>query len=220
MNGMNKTMPSFFALICALSALPCLALSPVDDAKKDASFYTFRSQLIAAVKRKDDKYVKSILSPSVKYGLGGGVGQYEFLRNYQFLRKDSTFWNQFSNAITHGGNLQTAEDGKTLTFNAPSPYFANTNPPATNEQGVVCDRNVAVMDRPDAAASKVATLSFDIVQVPSAKPIVEDWMKVITPDGKTGYVHRAQLILRSDPYAVFQQDKGQWKLTWFGSASP
>lgn len=210
---------SLAALASACFALiPCNAAAPIDDAKKDPSLLVFRQQLLAAVKRRDDKYVKGILSPSVKYGLGGGVGQYEFMRNYEFLKKDSPFWTRFSNAITHGGSLQPAEDGKGLAFNAPYSWFAN----ATNssEQGVICDSNVAVLERPDATAKKLTVSSYDIVQVPSTKPIVEDFMKVLMPDGRTGYVHRAQLILRSDPYAVFQKDAGQWKLTWFGSVSP
>lgn len=217
---MKKLFCTFAALGCAtIYAHSSLALSPVDDATKDPSLLAFRKQLIAAVKRKDDRFVKSILAPDVKYALGGGSGQFEFMQNYQFLRKDSAFWSKFSTAITHGGSLQTDSDGKTKLFNAPFSFFGNAKESA-NEQGVICDPNVAVLARPDASAGKIASSTYDIVQVPSAKPIVEDWMKVIMTDGRTGYVHRSQLILRSDPFATFKQDKGQWKLTWFGSASP
>ncbi len=198
-------------------------IPPVDDAKQDPSLLSFRQQLTAAVKKRDDRYIKEILAPNVKFGLGAAEGKYEFLRNYQFLKKDAAFWKQFESAITHGGTLSKASEGKAAEFNAPYARFdqlTDSQSQSANEWGLVADKNVALRDRPDDSAAKVTVLNYDLVQVPSSKPIVEDWMKVIVQGGKTGFVHRPNLILRSDPYATFQQDHGHWRLTWFGSASP
>jgi hypothetical protein len=65
---------------------------PVDEAAKDASFLAFRTKLIAAAKRRDAKYILSIVDRNIMNSYGGNGGVKEFKESWEINRPDSKFW--------------------------------------------------------------------------------------------------------------------------------
>src|SRR5687767_844593 len=94
-------------------------VEPVDEAKKDASFYAFRAKLIAAVKSRDAKYVLSIVDKDIKNSFGGNDGIAEFKEWWKIGSSNSKFWTEFLPVITNGGKFFKEAGSKTKLFIAP-----------------------------------------------------------------------------------------------------
>src|SRR5262245_14784720 len=94
-------------------------LKPVDDAKLDPGFLAFRTKLVAAVDRKDAKYVLSIVDPKIQNGFGGEDGIVKFRRGWKLESANSEFWPEFSKVVKNGGSFIGEGRNKMNTFAAP-----------------------------------------------------------------------------------------------------
>src|SRR5687768_735154 len=94
-------------------------VKPVDEAKKDASFFAFREKLITAVKSRDAKYVLSIVDKDIKNSFGGNDGIAEFKEWWKIESPNSEFWDEFLPVITNGGKFIYENGNKTKLFIAP-----------------------------------------------------------------------------------------------------
>src|ERR1041384_1016151 len=100
-------------------------VKPADEAKKDPSFFAFREKLIAAAKKKDSKYLLSIVDPDIKNGFGGDDGIKEFTSRWDFGGPDNDdFWDEFLPVITNGGSFLKT-NGNSIFF---APYVFNAFP--------------------------------------------------------------------------------------------
>lgn len=198
------------------ACLPCSAaqMLPRDEAKKDQSFLLFRTQLIAAVKRKDAKFIVSILAPNVEYGLGGGGGKADFCKNWNPSSKTSQFWNELSLALSRGGYFEKGDHG--VEFVAPYPAFYPEDGEVM-ELAAVVNADEALHEKADETSAVLSKLHYDLVRLPEDKP-VGAWMKV-QADKLVGYVKSNALVRQTDPFATFQKIQGRWLMTWFGTAS-
>lgn len=106
---------------------------PIDQA--DASFRAFRTELLAALSRRDTAYVYSIIAPEIKNTFGGDDSIAGFKRIWDLKDPNSKFWPTLTHVLQMGGKLQDS------TFVAPYvyafwpdsvdafEYVANTRPP-------------------------------------------------------------------------------------------
>src|SRR5687768_17160229 len=95
-------------------------VKPVDEAATDASFVAFRGKLIAAAKRRDAKYILSILDKDIKNGFGGNDGIAEFKKQWKIESPASKFWDEFMPVIANGGKFdEGGEVSTTALFTAP-----------------------------------------------------------------------------------------------------
>ena len=103
---MKRVSILLLILCCFASAAPQERyLLPVDDAKKDPSFFAFREKLIAAAERRDAAFILSILDPKIELSFGGDAGIADFKRIWKITSKASEFWNEFLPVIKNGGSF-------------------------------------------------------------------------------------------------------------------
>lgn len=192
----------------------------VDEAEKDKSFSVFRQKLLDAVKKRDAKFVLSILDPKIEISFGGDAGIEDFKKSWKINNRQSPFWDEMQTVLTNGGAFM---DKSKRTFGAPYLY---TQPFPQEldifEYAAIFGENVNLRQQPNANSAIVAALSYNIVK-PDFDRSVKDkskdgeylWVKVETLGGKKGFV--AGQFVRSpiDYRAVFEKKNGKWKMTAF-----
>lgn len=191
-------------------------VKPVDEAAKDASFFVFRAKLIEAVKRRDARYVVSVLDPKIENGFDGNGGIEEFREQWKIDRPDSPFWNQFAPVINNGGVFE--ENGKLFT----APYLYALFPADLDafDYRVIFGNNVNLRAAADSNSPVVATLSYNVVEVVESvndeqKTDEISWYQVKTLGGKSGFV-KGEFVRRAiDDRAGFKKRNGKWKMLFF-----
>lgn len=195
-------------------------VKPVDEAKKDASFFAFRTKLVEATKKRDVKFVLSIVDPNIKNSFGGDDGIANFKKNWKIERADSLFWNEFLLVITNGGKFSS--EGNVKSFFAP--YIFNSFPDDVDSftYSAIFGSNVNLRELGDAKSKVVAQLSYNIVKVdfensvkkPKSKNEYE-WLKIETLGNKKGFVSASFVRSPIDFRAGFEKVGGKWKMTAF-----
>lgn len=194
---------------------------PVDEAKKDASFLAFRTKLIAAVERRDAKFILSIIDPQIKIGFGGDDGIAAFKRQWKLANKKSDFWQEFLAVIKNGGTFDSG--GKSFT----APYTFTSWPDDVDgfEYLAIFGNGVNLRDKPSKDGRVIGSLSYNVVSVEfeaSVKSSVSreedtkfEWYKVKTLGGLSGFVKSEFVRSHIDYRASFEKQRGAWKLVFF-----
>jgi hypothetical protein len=195
-------------------------LLPVDEAEKDASFKAFRDKLIEAVKKRDAKYVLSVVDPNIKNGFGGNDGIANFRKQWKIPSPNSELWDELLFVLTNGGTF--SQEGKSKIFLAPYVFSRFPDDLDAFEYSAIVGTNVRLRAKPNAEAPVVANLSYNIVKVDYQNSIESKpdtgkytWYRVETLDGKKGFV-ASQFVRSSIDYrAGFEKKRGQWKMFFF-----
>lgn len=197
-------------------------VKPVDEAQKDASFFAFRTKLIEAVKKRDAKYILSIVDPKISNTFGDDDGIRYFRNVWKLNSPNSEFWNEFLIVITHGGTFTKEAGLKTKQFCAP--YTFNSFPDDLDvfEYQAIFGDNVNLRSKPETNAPIVANLSYNVVKVDFENSVKEknkdnefSWLKIQTLGGRRGFV-KAEFVRSPIAYrACFEKKKGVWKMTAF-----
>lgn len=192
----------------------------VDEAKKDASFLAFRTKLIAAAKRRDTKYLLSILDKEIQNSRNGTDGIEEFKRDWNIESPDSPFWDEFLPVITNGGKFSKTEGAPNDFFIAPFIVDNFPEDPGASEYNVIFGSNVSLRAKPETNARTVGKLSYNIVEITETikdKNNAEKtaWYAVKTLGGKSGFVKAEFVRGRMDYRAGFLKKDGKWKLMYF-----
>lgn len=222
---MKRSLVRFCFLAFLLSAFSFGAaaqerfLKPVDEGGKDASFKLFRDKLIAAVKKRDAKYVVSVLDPRIKNSFGDSNGVASFKKMWKIDSPNSKLWDELLFVLTHGGAF--AQEGANKTFIAPYVYSNFPEDLDAFEHSSIVGENVNLRATPFTSAPVVASLSYNLVKVDYNSSVRtktdEDytWLKVETLGGKSGFVQE-RFVRSSVGYrAGFEKKKGLWKMTFF-----
>lgn len=193
-------------------------VTPVDEAKNDASFYAFREKLVAAVKMRDAKYILSIVDRDIKNSFGGNDGIEEFKKRWKINGSKSEFWDEFLPVITNGGKF--IKEGTNKLFFAP--YSFNSFPDDLDafSYSVIFGNNVNLRSKADAVSPVVSSLSYNIVEIVEAVKEKENaekvlWYEVKTLGGKRGFVKAEFVRSPIDYRAGFEKKNGKWKMTAF-----
>ena len=193
-------------------------LKPVDEAAEDASFLAFRNKLIAAVEKKDSRYILSMVDPKIKNGFGGRDGIANFRRDWKLDRHDSEFWAKFGWVIRNGGAFTGEGSRKRNSFAAPYVYSNWPEDLDAFDYLAVTGTDVNLRKAPGTDSEIVGKLSYNIVKIESdlgADGQVPEWRRVTTLSGKTGYVHRDYVRSSVDHRAGFEKKRGRWVMTFF-----
>ena len=197
-------------------------VTPVDEAKKDASFFAFREKLIAAVKKRDVKFLLGTLDRDVTGSFGGDEGIEDFKKLWKLDRPNSKLWAELLTVLTGGGTFIKDAGIKNKQFCAP--YSFTLFPPDLDafEYHVIFGNNVNLRARADGRAASIAKLSYNVVKVDydkSVKNSVTDddyyWLRVETLGGKKGFVAAEFVRSPLDYRACFEKKNGFWKMTAF-----
>ncbi len=196
----------------AADSTPGRRLEPVDEASKDASFLKFRERLLAAIDRRDAKYVIGIVDPNIRNSFGGNDGVAEFRKAWKPERADSELWTELRDVLTHGGAFQAGQFW--------APYVFSRFPEDLDgfEYVAVMGDDVALRSQPDLSAPAITTLSYHLVKVDYTgieDPENAPWFKVSTTDGKEGYLPAGSFRSPVDYRAGFAKRRGVWRMTAF-----
>ena len=194
---------------------------PVDEAGQDEAFLAFRTKLIEAAERKDDKYIISVLDPKIELSFGGQSGIADFKKMWKIGQKDSPFWEEFLAVIKNGGSFTGDGMAKLDHFAAPYTFSAWPEDVDGFEYLAVFGSNVNLRESPSAEANVVDRLSYNMVK-PEGEWLGKSrtdgpgqWRKVITMGGKSGYIHSDYLRSHIDYRAGFAKKRGVWKMAYF-----
>jgi len=179
-------------------------LMPVDEATKDPSLVAFREELLAAVRKHDAEAVVALSDPKIRTSFGGGGGAQSLKRNLE----QPGVWEDLERILTEGGSFQGE------SFWAPYVYSAWPDAHDAFASLAITGENVALRESPDANASVVATLSYDIVQ--RAGDVGRDpgtWQNVKTADGRTGWVE-SRFVRSPVGYRAgfLENSEGKWRM--------
>ena len=193
-------------------------LRPVDEAAEDASFLAFRNKLLAAVEKKDSRYILSVVDPKIKNGFGDRNGIAWFRRDWKLDRHDSEFWPKFGWVIRNGGSFTGEGNKRTNSFAAPYIYSKWPEDLDAFEYFAVAGTDVNLRKEPGTDSEIVGKLSHNLVKIESDvgnDGKVPEWRKVTTVGGLTGYVHRDYVRSSVDYRAGFEKKRGRWVMTFF-----
>jgi Bacterial SH3 domain len=214
-------MSVLMVVIVTLTATATTArkLYPVDEGAKDASFKAFRDRLIEAVKQRNTRFVLNVLHPKVRLSFGGDAGKKDFLKIWKPDGPDSQLWKELSTILSMGGTFSTSEGQRTFW----APYTFSTFPDDVDafEHAAIVAENVRVRSQPNATASIVTSLSYDIVKATfpnsdsSGEGNVAGWVRVVVSDGSTGYVASKYIRSPIDYRVGFEKIRGKWLITAF-----
>ena len=194
-------------------------VKPVDEAKKDTSFLAFRTKLIEAVKKRDAKYILSIVDQNIKNSFGGNNEIEEFKERWKINDSKSEFWNEFLPVITNGGKFIEGED---KMFCAPYSFTESPDDLDAYSYNVIFGKNIKLRSKPDLRAKIIAQLSYNVVKVDyensikiNAEEFEYSWLRVETLGGKKGFVKAEFVRSPIDYRACFEKKRGKWKMTAF-----
>jgi hypothetical protein len=197
-------------------------LLPVDEGKRDASFSQFRKKTLAAAKRRDVKYILSIVDRNIKNGFGDSNGIDEFKKFWKINRPQSEFWNEFISVLSNGGTFDKESGAKNKTFVAPYTFSSFPADLDGFEYQAVFGTGVNLRSKPETNAPVVASLAYNIVKVDFENSVADKaqegeytWLKIETLGGKKGFVKAAYVRSPIDYRAVFEKKKGKWIMTVF-----
>ncbi len=192
---------------------------PVDEAAKNPSFLAFRTKLIAAVEKRDVKFILNIVDKNIKNGFGGEDGFEKFKKQWKIYNRNSELWKELLIVLSHGG---TFDKGNKNSFYAP--YLFTTFPAEIDafEYQAIFGNNVNLRAKPDVNSSIIANLSYNVVKADwdnSVKSRTNKneflWIKVETLGGKKGYVKPEFVRSSIDYRAGFEKIRGKWMMTFF-----
>jgi hypothetical protein len=215
---------TFAAIIFAFSTVFTQEqyVKPVDQADSNPSFAAFRTNLIAAVKRKDAKYVLSIVDPKIRINFGDGGGIIQFKKEWKNLSPTSAFWGEFLPVVSNGGMFSKEAYEKDGMFWAP--YTFDAFPPELDatEYSAIFGKDVNLRSAARTDAPIVTTLSYNIVKIDrdSSIPVPREegsylWYKVETLGGLKGFVKAEYVRSPIDYRACFEKKRGKWVMTAF-----
>jgi hypothetical protein len=215
-----KSFLFFFIFIFGFSSLWAQEryVLPVDEAKKDASFFAFRSKLIEAAKKRDSRFVLSIVDRNIKNSFGGNNGIAEFKKAWKIDSPTSEFWNEFIPVITNGGSFIKEGNGK-LFF---APYTFNSFPENLDafSHSAIFGNKVSLRSKADTNSPVIANLSYNIVEILESVNDTKNvgnisWYEVKTLGGKRGFVKAEFVRSPIDYRAGFEKKNGKWTMTIF-----
>lgn len=197
-------------------------LKPIDEGTQNISFSQFRSKLINAVKKKDKKYLYSVLDPNIKISFGGDAGIADFKKIWEIDKPNSEVWKELLLVLNNGGTF-TQENGKrTEQFCAPYTFTSFPEDLDAFEYNVIFGNNVRLREKPNLSSDIIAKLSYNILKIDFENSIqipAESgrfvWYKVETLGGLKGFVSADYVRSPISYRACFEKQKGVWKMTAF-----
>lgn len=189
------------------SQVPYDRILPVDEGTKDASFASYRRQLIRAARAADLPKVFAMVDRDVRWNedlARGGVG--EFRRYWQVDRTPKNVLKALLQALEGGGRFDS--DGQFI-----APYVWTDFPYDDTEMSkyiVVVSESVPVYPSADATTKPLTHVSYALLRSGGWGP--DGWYHLSLNDGRSGYLRSADARRASDVRAFFRKVNGSWKL--------
>lgn len=196
-------------LLAAATAPEVRRIPPIDSCAADPGFLAFRTELQAAVERRDAAYLLSIVADDIEFSFGGEPGRDAFAREWQLDRPaTSPLWAELGEVLRLGC-VADGDDGNW----APSLFMSEEldDPFGT---ALAIHPGAELHGAPGDASPVLATLDWDLVEVVEWNG-EDPWQRVRTVDGREGYARSADLRSPADYRAGFRRIAGRWRMTTF-----
>jgi hypothetical protein len=195
-------------------------LEPVDEAAKDASWNGFKKRLLAAIDKRDRKFILGMLDKNVRSGLEGGRGVTEFRKQWELDSEASPLWQELRAVVALPAAYHRPDKGRTELC---VPYVAVRWPQDMDafKGGAIIANDVLVKSTPSATSETVATLSYNMVEVADWEVDDRDadskqkWVRIWLKSGM-GFVPEEQIRSPIEHTACFVKGETAWRLVGFG----
>lgn len=196
----------------------------------DASeFSQFRRRLLDATKRRDARFVRSLVTPETQWSYGGSLT----LDSYTIDDPQSTFWQHLEKATRANcaKDIRTQVPGQepgSALWKCPDYVPAQDNSIRPGSPPVYGETSVAILGEGVNIRSGAGTnypmlrrVSFEIFPIAGGTPKadftnLDGWTSVQLPDGQRGYVQNRFAYHQPTDYRIaFVRKQGQWRLHYF-----
>ena len=216
---------SFLAGLCLALALAAPAaaqemkLLPVDDGATDASWVSFRNDLLNALAAHDRGFVLSVVAANVRNTMDVPPGIAQFRKQWETDSDTSPLWRELSKALFLGSAwLARGTEARQLC----APYVAVHWPDDVDPAfyGAITAKDVFIKAGPSHASETLATLSYDIVRVAdwevsdTAADVQQKWVGIRMKDHE-GFVPEEQVRSPIEHRACFIKTADGWRMTSF-----
>ena len=208
---------TLLAIAVATAAAAEYRFQPVDEARHDPSWISFRNNLLNAVDARDRKYVMGILAQDVRTSLEGPRGPAEFRKQWDVDGKASPLWRALRSALFLGAAFVERDKGRRELC---APFLLAKWPQDFDpfRHGAVVAREVLVKEEPSSSSSTIQVLSYEIVVVldwemhDKTADVAQRWVKVAVKNGE-GYVPEEQIRSPVEHAACFVKTNAGWRMT-------
>jgi len=208
---------TLLAIAVATAAAAEHRFQPVDEARQDPSWISFRNKLLNAVDARDRKYVMGILAQDVRTSFEGPRGPAEFRKQWDIDGKASPLWRALRSALFLGAAFVERDKGRRELC---APFLLAKWPQDLDpfRHGAVVAREVLVKEEPSSSSSTIQVLSYEIVVVldwemrDKASDVAQRWVKVAVKNGE-GYVPEEQIRSPVEHAACFVKTNAGWRMT-------
>lgn len=208
--GSNAFLVALVFLLLSVASARAEKVTPSDNTSGAPGFGAFKQKLLTAIEHRDAQFIESILSKNLIFSSAHEDGFEGFHRAYDLKDPNCGFWTEMEHVMKLGG----CYDGKQRIVWYPYVYFRWPDTLSTSQYCAITSKNVAVHSKPDAAASTVATLSYDVVKIMGGSAD-RKWMKVEVSKKVSGYVPQKDVQMQGWTHVSFEKVDGQWKLTTY-----
>jgi hypothetical protein len=193
-----------------------IKLPPVDEAAGDATWVRFKTRLLDALAKRDQKFVISIVDGKIR-NTSEKDGVAEFRRLWEPRSAASPLWVELPKILFLGGAF-VKRDKATAEFCAPYVHYKWPDNAPADAAGAIIAKEVLVKAQPSSAAETRLTLSYDLVKVLDWEIADEDktsrqkWVQIQTRAG-AGYVPEEQVRSPLEYRACFVKSGAGWRMT-------
>lgn len=197
-------------------------LELVDEAARDGSWTSFRARLLAALGKRDRKFVLGILDRNVRNGSDSPRGIAEFRKRWHLDAEDSPFWRELASALSLG-SAWLAREKRRRELCAPYVLAKWPEDLEPTKNGVIVGRETLVKSEPSSDSQTLVTLAHVIVGVADWEVDDKDagakqkWVRIWIKSG-IGFVPEEQIRSPIEHAACFIRTEAGWRLTVFGPA--
>ena len=186
-------------------------LPPVEQCGDDPTFTAFRAELRRVAARRDAKRLTQLLAPDVLVNFGGGYGRKAFASHWELNRPaKSGLWRELTTALRLGC---ARVDGARVMPSLMDQFSAQNDQDAFESMIVVSPAARLRTSRRHGSPA-IAILAWDVVRpIEAADDGVQ--IKIRLPDGREGWLNRAELRSPLDYRLVMKKRGGKWMITAF-----
>lgn len=178
--------------------------APRDDCAEVEGANPFRRELAAAVKARDAERLAALAADDIKLDFGDSTGAAELRK-----RLADPLWDKFDELMALGC-AANEQGGITIPW-----YFEQDLSFADPASGMlVTGEDVPVLEAPDPASRRLATVSWDVVEIASLQPD-EPYQRIETGDKVVGFVATGKLRSLLDYRLIASSRNGKWSVTSF-----
>lgn len=193
-------------------------LPPVDHAVRDREFAKFRDELLIATREKNHSAVLAALNPRIRTSFGEEGGIDHFNTMWHPEDPGSSLWSQLEDVLELGGSF-LASSGSQI-FCAPYPYSEWPGDLDAFEHLVVIRPGTTLKVSRDPSSTGHTSLGYEFVRIAADDPVRSGnrkapWRKVVTADGKEGWVDAYNVRSSIGYRACFSRQPDGWKMDVF-----